>query len=164
MYGICYRWKSRSGGFTVIDEILYITTMRFLYSLPILVIAILVAQTLNSSISKEKIGEFLRKTRRNILGASLLGLVTPGPLAPYLPLLRVLRNSGLSLPAVVAFITSQTLVGPLRAFLEIDFFGVAFFAYRVVISFLIAVSVGGCYQLFGNRIGLDISSSKKSGT
>ncbi|MDH5688595.1 MAG: permease [Candidatus Bathyarchaeota archaeon] len=144
----------------MIADILYITTTRFLYSLPILTIAILAAETLNSGISKEKIGEYLRKTRRNIFGTSLIGLVTPGPLAPYLPLLRVLRDDGLPLPAVVAFITSQTLVGPLRAFLEIDFFGPAFFAYRVAISFFIAVSVGTCYQLFGNHVGLDISSSK----
>jgi len=140
----------------MITEILYITTMRFLYSLPILTIAILTAQILNSLIPPEKIERFLKKTRRNIFGASLIGLITPGPLAPYLPLLRVLRNTGLPLSAVVAFITSQTLVGPIRAFLEIDFFGAAFFAYRVIISFFIALSVGVCYQLFGDHIGLEI--------
>ena len=145
----------------MIAEILYLTMVRFSYSLPVLTIAILIAQTLNSIISREKIGEFLRKTRSNILGASLVGLVTPGPLAPYLPLLRVLRNTGLPLSAVVAFITSQTLVGPLRAFLEIDFFGVAFFTCRVAISFLIALSVGACYQVFGKYMGLDIASSSK---
>jgi len=147
----------------MIAEILYIATVRFLYSLPILAIAIFIAQMLNSIISKEKIEEFLRKTGRNILGTSLVGLITPGPLAPYLPLLRVLRNSGLPLPAVVAFITSQTLVGPLRAFLEIDFFGIAFFACRVFISFIIAVAVGVCYHLFGSRIGLDVSLPEKDG-
>jgi uncharacterized membrane protein YraQ (UPF0718 family) len=119
-----------------------------------LTIAILAAQTLQSVISKEKIKEFFRKSRRNVLGTSLVGLVTPGPLSPYLPLLRVLRDSGLPLPAVVAFITSQTLVGPLRAFLEIDFFGITFFAYRVAISFFIAFSLGVCYQAFGKYIGL----------
>jgi len=144
----------------MIADILYIAVMRFLQTLPLLTIAILVAQILNSIIPKEKIEEFLRKSRRSILGTSLIGLVTPGPLAPYLPLLKVLRNSGLPLSAVVAFITSQTLVGPLRAFLEIDFFGVAFFICRVIISFLIALGIGEFYQLFGNHIGLDIYLSE----
>ena len=148
----------------MIDEILYIATLRFLYSIPILTVAIFTAQMINSIIPKKKIEELLRKTQRNLLGASLVGLITPGPLAPYLPFLRVLRNSGLPLSAVVAFITSQTLVGPIRAFIEIDFFGAAFFACRVAISFLIAVSVGACYQLFGRHIGLAISPPKKDET
>jgi uncharacterized membrane protein YraQ (UPF0718 family) len=64
------------------------------------------------------------------LGTSLLGLVTPGPLASYLPILKVLKRNGLSLSAVVAFITSQTLAGPIRAFIEIEFFGVLFFFFE----------------------------------
>jgi len=94
----------------------------------------------------------LKGERRNIMGASLLGLVTPGPLAAYLPLLKVLQSGGLSLSVVAAFITSQTLVGPLRAFLEVDMFGLAFFVFRVVASFVIAISVGVCFQLLGKRI------------
>ena len=141
----------------MIDEVLYTATLRFIYSLPILIIAIFAAQTINSFVSKEKIGKLLRKMRRSTLGASLIGLITPGPLAPYLPLLRVLNHNGLPLPAVVAFITSQTMVGPLRAFIEIDFFGIAFFICRVVISFLIALGVGLSYRVFGKYIGLDMS-------
>ena len=146
----------------MIAEILYIAAVRFMYSLPILIIAILAAQTLNSLIPREKIGELLRKMRRNILGASLIGLITPGPLAPYLPLLKVLKYNGLPLSAVVAFITSQTLVGPLRAFIEVDFFGAAFFICRVAVSFFIALSVGFIYKLFGRRMGLDSSSSSEA--
>lgn len=140
----------------MIDEILYITIVRFLYSVPILTVAIFAAEVLNSIITKEKIEKFLKETRRTILGASLIGLVTPGPLAPYIPLLRVLKKNGLPLASVVAFITSQTLVGPLRAFLEVDFFGALFFICRVVISFLISIGIGVCYQIFGKRLRLDI--------
>ena len=93
-----------------------------------------------------------RKARRNILVGSLLGLVTPGPLSAFLPLLRVLKSGGLPLSVVAAFITSQTLVGPLRAFLEIDLFGVGFFVYRVVISFLIAMGVGLCFHLLKKHL------------
>jgi len=145
----------------MIMEMLYIAVMRFLYSVPILVVAIFSAHLISTFISRERVESFLRKTERNILGASLIGLVTPGPLAPYLPLLRVLKKRGLSLSVVAAFITSQTLVGPMRAFLEVDFFGVPFFALRVVISFLTALGVGAFYHAFGNHIGLDVSATSK---
>lgn len=137
----------------MITDILYITIERFLKYLPILVIAIIIAQFFRLYIMEDTIGIFLkRKARRNILVGSLLGLVTPGPLSAFLPLLRVLKSGGLPLSVVAAFITSQTLVGPLRAFLEIDLFGVGFFVYRVVISFLIAMSVGLCFHLLKKHL------------
>jgi len=136
----------------VIIDILYLTVERFLHFLPILVIAIIVAKVLRLYISEDKIGLLLRTERRNIVGSSLLGLVTPGPLASYLPLLKVLQSGGLTLSVVAAFITSQTLVGPLRAFLEVDMFGLPFFAFRVAISFIIAIGVGLCFQLLNKHI------------
>ncbi|MGD8566357.1 MAG: permease [Candidatus Bathyarchaeota archaeon] len=103
-------------------------------------------------VSEDKIGLLLKRARRNTLMSSLLGLVTPGPLASYLPLLKALHVSGLQLGVVAAFITSQTLVGPLRAFLEIDFFGATFFAYRVLASFIMAISIGTLFQLLEKRL------------
>jgi len=60
--------------------------------LPILVAAIVVSKVFSLYISEDKIGMLLKGERRNIMGASLLGLVTPGPLAAYLPLLKVLQS------------------------------------------------------------------------
>jgi uncharacterized membrane protein YraQ (UPF0718 family) len=130
--------------------------------LPILVIAIVSAKALRLYISEEKIGLLLKKARRNILLSSLLGLVTPGPLAPYLPLLKVLQSSGLPLSVIVAFITSQTLVGPLRAFLEVDLFGLAFFMFRIATSFTIAIGIGVCFQLLHKRLTQKTTSSKSA--
>jgi len=145
----------------VIADILCLTLERFLGFLPILVAAIVVSKVFSLYISEDKIGMLLKGERRNIMGASLLGLVTPGPLAAYLPLLKVLQSSGLSLSVVAAFITSQTLVGPFRAFLEVDMFGLAFFVFRVVVSFVIAISVGVCFQLLGKRIVPKTPSSER---
>ena len=152
MHGVCCYGGFCSGGLAVIIDILYLTLVRFLGFLPILAVAIVVGKVLSLYISEDRIGMLLKGERRNILGASLLGLVTPGPLAPYLPLLKVLQSGGLALSVVAAFITSQTLVGPLRAFLEVDMFGPVFFAFRVAASFVIAVSVGVCFQLLNRRI------------
>ncbi|UCF59463.1 MAG: hypothetical protein JSV15_03360, partial [Candidatus Bathyarchaeota archaeon] len=70
-------------------------------------------------------------------------------------------SGGLSLSVVAAFITSQTLVGPLRAFLEVDMFGLAFFIFRVVVSFVIAISVGVCFQLLNKHIMPKIPPSER---
>lgn len=153
MYRICHFGRSCCGGNILITDVLYLTIERFLQYLPILVIAIIIAQFFKLYITEDMIGMFLKaKVKRNILVGSLLGLVTPGPLAAFLPLLRVLKSGGLPLSVVVAFITSQTLVGPIRAFLEIDLFGSGFFVYRVLASFLIAMSVGLCFHLLRKRL------------
>ena len=68
----------------MVTDILYLTLERFLRFLPILVAAIVVAKVLKVYISEDKIGMLLKGERRNIMGASLLGLVTPGPLATSL--------------------------------------------------------------------------------
>lgn len=145
----------------MVTDILYLTLVRFLGFLPILVAAIVVGKVFSLYITEDRIGMLLKGERRNIMGASVLGLVTPGPLAPYLPLLKVLQSGGLSLSVVAAFITSQTLVGPLRAFLEVDMFGLAFFIFRVAASFAIAISVGVCFQLLNKHIIPKIPSSER---
>ncbi len=133
-------------------EIIHLAVMRFLKYVPILILACMAATFLSSYTSGKKINKLLRKKRRNILVASSIGLVSPGPLAPYMPLLKVLNRKGLPLSVVAAFITSQTLVGPLRAFLEVEMFGLAFFLFRVFISFVIAISIGVCFQLLEKHI------------
>jgi uncharacterized membrane protein YraQ (UPF0718 family) len=137
----------------VIAHVLSITTRNFLGFLPTLIIAIVVAQILNSYISREVIERLrTRSLRENLFVVTLIGLVTPGPLACYLPLLKVLRKTGLPLSLIVTFITAQTLVGPLRLFLEVGYLGLGFFAYRVAASFAIAASVGFIYHHLERRI------------
>jgi uncharacterized membrane protein YraQ (UPF0718 family) len=139
----------------VIAHVLGITTRNFLGFLPMLIIAIVVAQILNSYISREVVEKLrTRRLRENLVVITLIGLVTPGPLGVYLPLLRVLRKTGLPLSLIVTFITAQTLVGPLRLFLEVGYLGLGFFAYRVAASFAIAASVGFIYHHLERRITL----------
>jgi uncharacterized membrane protein YraQ (UPF0718 family) len=138
----------------MITNIIYLTLINFLNFLPVLVISIVVAQIINSYISKEAIKKILKEKKGNTIRASGIGLLTPGPLASYLPFLKTLKKRGLPLSMIVAFITSQTLVGPMRLFLEVEYFGITFFVYRVIISFLIAVSVGMIYHFLEEYIEL----------
>lgn len=136
----------------MITNIIYLTLANFLKFLPILIVAIVTAQIINSYISKEMIEKILKEKGRNIIRASGIGIATPGPLVAYLPLLKVLYGKGLPLSIIVAFITSQTLVGPMRLFLEVEYFGIIFFVYRVIISFLIAVGIGTCFRFLEKHI------------
>jgi uncharacterized membrane protein YraQ (UPF0718 family) len=148
----------------MIVDILLLTLERFLGYLPVLLVAIVSAKVLSLYMSEDRIGMFLRARtlkRRNIMEASLLGLITPGPLAVYLPVLKVLQSGGLPLSIVATFITSQTLVGPIRAFLEVDVFGPVFFAFRVVASFIIAIGIGMCFQIFSKHITPKVNSSRQ---
>jgi len=148
----------------MIIDILLLTLERFLGYLPVLSVAIIAAKVFSLYISQDRIGMLLKAPnlkRRNIMGASLLGLMTPGPLAAYLPLLKVLRSGGLPLSIVATFITSQTLVGPIRAFLEVDLFGPLFFSFRVVASFIIAIGIGMCFQIFSKHITPKVDSSRQ---
>ena len=148
----------------MIGDILLLTLERFLGYLPVLLVAIVTAKVLSLYMSEDRIGVFLKARtlkKRNIVEASLLGLISPGPLAAYLPLLKVLQSGGLPLSIVATFITSQTLVGPIRAFLEVDVFGPVFFAFRVLASFVIAIGIGMCFQIFSKQITPKVNGSRQ---
>jgi len=130
----------------MITNILYLTLINFLKILPILIIAIVVSQIINSYIRKEKIKQISKENEKNIVKASAIGITTPGPLLVFLPLLKTLKKKGLPISIIVAFITGQTLIGPARLFLEVGYFGIMFFIYRVIIAFLIAIGIGTCFK------------------
>jgi len=134
-------------------ETLLRETLQNLWSyLPVLLVALFVSNVIQSRRSARVMDYLLHgRVRETLLTVSLTGLLTPGPLAPYLPVLEALRKLGLRLSLIAAFITSQTLVGPGRLFMEVRYFGAGFFTYRVLASFAIALAVGVIYALLERR-------------
>ena len=130
----------------MIIEILYLTSISFLKILPILVIAIVLSQIITTYLSQEKTEMIFEANKKNMAKASIIGIATPGPLLAFLPLLKTFKKKGVSVSIIVAFITGQTLIGPMRFFLEVNYFGITFFIYRVLIAFLIAMSVAVCFR------------------
>ena len=124
----------------------------FLQTLPILVFAVVVGQVILAYLPAEKTERLLTGSGKNIVLASAIGLFSPGPNAAYLPLLHALRTQGASLSIIIAFITSQTMVGPVRFFLEAEYFGVMFWVYRVIIAFFIAIATGLSFKILGQRL------------
>jgi len=136
----------------VIETLLRGTLENLWSYLPILLVALLVSNYIQSRRSARVLDYFLHgRVRETLVAVSLTGLLTPGPLAAYLPVLKALRKLGFRLSLIAAFITSQTLVGPGRLFMEVGYFGAGFFIYRVIASFAIAIAVGVIYALLERR-------------
>jgi uncharacterized membrane protein YraQ (UPF0718 family) len=136
----------------LIETLLRETLNNLLSYLPILLVALFVSNIIQSSRSARTFEYFLHgRVRDTLVAVSVTGLLTPGPLACYLPVLEALRKLGFRLSLIAAFITAQTLVGPGRMFMEVSYFGAWFFLYRVVASFGISLAVGFIYALLERR-------------
>ncbi|NQT65105.1 MAG: permease [FCB group bacterium] len=68
--------------------------------------------------------------------ATLLGVLTPGPVYAIYPIVIVLKKKGIKNPILVAFLTGQTIIGPARAPFEIGFFGLKFYFYRIILALI----------------------------
>jgi uncharacterized membrane protein YraQ (UPF0718 family) len=128
-------------------KIITTTLIDFLTIVPILLIAIFVSQIIKTYLHEDKIKKITGETEKNFAKAAGIGLITPGPLLIYLPILKSLKNKGMPLSLLAAFITGQTLIGPGRIFLEVGYFGTKFFIYRVFFAFLIALAVATGFKI-----------------
>jgi uncharacterized membrane protein YraQ (UPF0718 family) len=136
----------------VIETLLRKTLENLWSYLPVLVVALFVSNLIQSRRSARVLDYFLHgRVRETLLAVTLTGLLTPGPLACYLPVLKALRKLGFRLSLIATFVTAQTLVGPGRLFMEVRYFGAGFFIYRVLASFAIALAVGVIYVLLERR-------------
>ncbi len=120
--------------------------------LPILVAAVLLSKIISEYLPKDKLEKSVKESDKNIAKASAIGLITPGPLLTYLPLLKTLKQKGLGLSILIAFITTQTLIGPGRILLELDYFGITFLCLRVLLAFVIAIAIGISFRLLERYI------------
>ncbi len=133
-------------------EILMKAIADFLMILPILIVAVIVSQVINHHHFKKNMKKKLRG-EANIIKSTLIGVATPGPLLTYMPLLKSLKKKGVPIGVLAAFMTGQTLVGPMRIFLEVNYFGITFFIAKVAVSILVAVGVGTSFALLERKTG-----------
>jgi uncharacterized membrane protein YraQ (UPF0718 family) len=136
----------------MIVEILSSSFIKFITILPVIIIAIIVSQIIKLYLHENKLKKSLKENEKNIIKASAIGIATPGPLIGFLPTLKTLKDKGIPLSIIAAFITGQTLIGPGRIFFEINYFGVTFFIYKLVISLFIAIAIGTCFRLLEKKI------------
>jgi uncharacterized membrane protein YraQ (UPF0718 family) len=88
-----------------------------------------------------------RNEFRYLLYAGILGILTPGPLYAIYPIVLALKAKGIRNAILVSYITGQAIIGPARTPFEVGLFGIDFFAYRLLLSLVMAPLAGMLYIL-----------------
>ena len=126
----------------VIIKTLYLTALATL-------ISTLIHFSLPSSLAESH----LNKNKISFLFyATILGILTPGPVYSIYPIVIELKNKGIKYPLLVSYLTGQTIIGPARIPFELGYFGIKFFLYRLMLSLLIGPITGGLYILISKVI------------
>ncbi len=113
------------------------------------IVAVLISVAIHYLVPPDFAEAHLRGNRlRYLVYATLLGILTPGPVYAVYPVVLALKNKGVQNPILVSYITGQTIIGPARVPLEVGLFGIDFFAYRVVLAVLLGPLAGLLYILF----------------
>ncbi len=123
-------------------------------TIPIFIVASLLAGWMDAWIDRDLVTRFL--TGRNLLvGLTIVtcvGIVTPGPIYSIFPLVYVLKRKGVGSHYLIAFMTGQTLMGPLRIPLELYYLGLNFFIFRLISSVILGIFAGLCAYPLSARL------------
>jgi uncharacterized membrane protein YraQ (UPF0718 family) len=121
---------------------------------PLIASAILIGGLVQSIIPGEVISDLLGQEAglRGLASGSVLGAVVPG--GPYVafPIAGALYRSGASIGAVVAFVSSWSLIALSRLPYEIPFLGVKLVALRVAASLAFPILIGLITQLIHSHV------------
>ncbi len=122
------------------------SVQNLIETIPIFVVASLLAGWVDAWVDKDIVTRFFheRNLFRSLVVISVLGIMTPGPIYSIFPIVWVLRKKGIGSHYLIAYLTGQTLMGPMRVPLELYYLGVPFFIFRVFSSILMGVFAGLC--------------------
>ena len=116
------------------------------------IIAVIISVAIHYFVPFDFAEKYLSKNKpRYLLYATLLGILTPGPVYAIYPIVFSLKNKGIQNHIIVSYITGQTIIGPARAPFEIGLLGVNFFLYRVMLAVVMGTLAGFLYILFSRR-------------
>ncbi|MBI4451368.1 permease [Candidatus Woesearchaeota archaeon] len=122
-------------------EILARSGILFAKILPLVIIGIVAGKLVDVYVPKSFVRKYLNGNG-SLLAVSALAMLTPGPFYATLPVLDAFRRKGASYGIIVAYITSDLMVGPMRVFLETHYFGILYTVVRLVITYFISIGMG----------------------
>lgn len=110
------------------------------------IIATIIATLIHFIVPPEFVEKHLnRNSLLFLFYATVLGILTPGPVWSIYPLLQTLKKKGIQNSLLVSYITGQTIIGPARIPFEIGFIGLNFFLYRIMIALIFGPLAGLAY-------------------
>ena len=123
-----------------------------LKTLGLTVAAVGVSVAINYAVPENFAERYLTRTKlrhqiRYLFIATILGILTPGPVYAIYPIVLALKKKGVENPILVSYITGQTIIGPARIPFEVGLFGLDFFLYRLALSILMGTLAGFLYIL-----------------
>ncbi|MHA1758657.1 MAG: permease [Promethearchaeota archaeon] len=112
--------------------------------IPIFIVASFLAEVINIWVDREKVTEFFGNMGliKGLLVITAIGVTVPGPIYSIFPLVLVLIKKGIKSHYLIAFLTGQTLMGPMRIILELQYMGVYFLLWRGLLSIMLGVIAG----------------------
>lgn len=119
--------------------------------IPRLIPALILTGMLQVLVPREVVGRYFGSASgfRGVVGATALGMLTPGGPMVSVPLLVALANSGAGMAALVAYMTSWSLFGIHRIIAwEAPLMGWRFVIVRVVPSLAFPVIAGWLVSIF----------------
>jgi len=123
-------------------------------TIPIFIVASFLAGWVDAWVDRDLVTRVL--TGRNLLvGLTIvtcIGIITPGPIYSIFPLVYVLKRKGVGSHFLIAFMTGQTLMGPLRIPLELYYLGLNFFIFRLISSVILGIFAGLCAYPLSTRL------------
>ncbi|KAA3616243.1 MAG: hypothetical protein DWQ05_10890 [Calditrichaeota bacterium] len=110
-------------------------------------LAVCIATIVHFLIPPDYFKKYLKQNKLiYLVSASVLGILTPGPVYAIYPIVVILKKEGINNSILVSYITGQTIFGPARIPFEIGLFGMNFFIYRIVLSLVMAICAGLLYS------------------
>ena len=124
----------------IIIKILYLT-----------VVAIAISTAIHFLIPEDFAEKHLKESKViHMFYATLLGVLTPGPVYAIYPIVLVLKTKGIRNEILVAYLTGQTIIGPARAPFEIGFFGLKFYLYRILLALVMGPIAGFLFKFLSS--------------
>ncbi len=112
------------------------------------VIAVVISTAVYFLVPEDFAQKHLKKNKlRYLFYATVLGIMTPGPVYAMYPIVFSLKRKGVQNHILVSYITGQTMIGPARVSLEIGLLGLNFFAWRLFLSLLMGTLAGFLYYV-----------------
>jgi len=131
-----------SSNFDISFKILYLTCF-----------AVVISTSIHFFVPADFVRDKLKDNKvKYLFYASVLGILTPGPVYAIYPILLVMKKKGINNAILVSYITGQTIIGPARIPFEVGLFGIEFFLYRVALSLFMAPLAGVLYVFISKFI------------
>jgi uncharacterized membrane protein YraQ (UPF0718 family) len=115
---------------------------------------VLFAVTLSSLINIESVTLLKQKISLplQIVYASLIGFISPGPRYILYPILIKLQEFDINIGVIIALISGHVLIEPSTVFVEAGFFGYRFPIKRFVVSLIVTFLAGMLSSVLGRYI------------